>query len=851
MSYSTIYLIADPQFSYGTKTWRNTGPLKTSTYVEQFGLGFRNNYNFEFADGLNTSVIINKLTLTKAEQLTHIIVEMQEQYSETDSRTLTNTSHWFVSGFQYLRNKQYKFSLVRDVITDYWDTLTNSIKLPSVINRANAIYTNEVAAQYKHTTQLSQVKSGEILLTETDGNSEGARGWLVGYLNKSYTPAESASTQTYKTSVEDANTINLQEINSTDFLSNYSPSKGNIFAVLTSLTWHLQTKGDHTDYLYADFNAFEGAAATWQTNYPSHTSWISSLPVLSDDADFTAWAEVARNLDGDTVLDCFCDDNEAGGLVLDESASEFINTYGDKKVHFKDGFFRVHINRVNSATNTSKCGTNMKNYLLKQFNGLIKTTLSTNIETTQLIDNSFVAYTITLFEEDADFIYTTLSLDHQKTIGANYDVFMCPLGGNISYTDFDGKQVEVPINESRVRAMISALMRELVTGASGNLYDVQWLPYGYCARADLPSFDTTKSSKGLSADNCASLIYTMEATTEKPVGCGAIYWCSGNQSNFTINRELIPSNDKENAIENRIKQETTKYRLTSPNWANGFDFSAVNNDGLSQIDIYCTFKPYQPYIRVAPHFKNLYGAAYNDSRGLILGGEFSLEQVTDAWQQYQLTNKNYQAIFNRQMQTLDLQQQVAAENDVWSLVGSITGVGTGIASGFTQGFGITGGNAVAGGVMAGAAAIGGAADVAQSVRNFQNNAALRDDARQAALDNYQYQLGNIQAQPLGLSRVDSFNIDYRVYPLIEVYKCTTEELQNLRSSIEYNGIEIEQLLTDGLPQHLTDTSTAINFVSAMLIMPPTDSTDTKVPLPQWLALVNTLQSGIYTKAQEE
>lgn len=93
MSYSTIYLIADPQFSYSTKTWRNTGPLETSTYVKQFGLGFRNNYNFEFADGLNTSVIINKLTLTKAEQLTHIIVEMQEQYSETDSRTLTNTSH--------------------------------------------------------------------------------------------------------------------------------------------------------------------------------------------------------------------------------------------------------------------------------------------------------------------------------------------------------------------------------------------------------------------------------------------------------------------------------------------------------------------------------------------------------------------------------------------------------------------------------------------------------------------------------------------------------------------------------------------------------------------------------------
>lgn len=101
------------------------------------------------------------------------------------------------------------------------------------------------------------------------------------------------------------------------------------------------------------------------------------------------------------------------------------------------------------------------------------TSIKTDIAYTQLVENSLMQYTITLNTADQEFIYTTYSIDHQSTIGANYDIFMCPLGGEFTYINADGKEITATINESNTRAIISAMMQKLVTGSSGNLYDVQ------------------------------------------------------------------------------------------------------------------------------------------------------------------------------------------------------------------------------------------------------------------------------------------------------------------------------------------------------------------------------------------
>ena len=80
----------------------------------------------------------------------------------------------------------------------------------------------------------------------------------------------------------------------------------------------------------------------------------------------------------------------------------------------------------------------------------------------------------------------------------------------------------------------------------------------------------------------------------------------------------------------KIDSQTDFYRLVSPNYQGSFDFNVARNGGRVEGFIAdCTYKPYTPYIRVAPQFAWLYGTEYGDARGLICSGDFSIGFYTD------------------------------------------------------------------------------------------------------------------------------------------------------------------------------------------------------------------------------
>ena len=140
-----------------------------------------------------------------------------------------------------------------------------------------------------------------------------------------------------------------------------------------------------------------------------------------------------------------------------------------------------------------------------------------------------------------------------------------------------------------------------------------------------------------------------------------------------------------------------------------FKLSKFTDAQMSNINIDCSYKPYNPYIKLNPDFSGLYGDDWNDSTGLILGGDFSLSILTDAWTDYQLNNKNYQNIFNRQIQNIDIMNRIAREQQQFnSTVGVLTGtIGGGIGGAVTGAkvggvYGAIGGAAV--GLIGGAAA---------------------------------------------------------------------------------------------------------------------------------------------------
>lgn len=230
----------------------------------------------------------------------------------------------------------------------------------------------------------------------------------------------------------------------------------------------------------------------------------------------------------------------------------------------------------------------------------------------------------------------------------------------------------------------------------------------------------------------------------------------------------------------KTENQTTKYRLVSPNGNGVFEFSPAKMTYANNTDIgffvKCTYMPYQPYIRVFPRFARMYGSNYRDYRGLICGGDFSLPQISDSWEAYQIQNKNYQAMFNRQIESMDLQHRVGTAQDITgALAGTLQGVAGGALIGGQVG-------AITGGVVSG---IGGVADIA-------TNSILRADQREAAIQQHNWQLQNIQALPYSVTKVNNFNVDSNYVPYLEMYVCEDTETDNFIKYLDLRSYSINR-----------------------------------------------------------
>ena len=237
--------------------------------------------------------------------------------------------------------------------------------------------------------------------------------------------------------------------------------------------------------------------------------------------------------------------------------------------------------------------------------------------------------------------------------------------------------------------------------------------------------------------------------------------------------------------ETKIKNECDFYRFVSPNYNGLFEFKNTKlQDGLKSINIDCTYKPYTPYIKLNPDFSGLYGRDWNDSTGLICQGDFSLPMINDAFINYELSNKNYQQIFNRQIQDLDVNQQIAREQQQFQgIVGIATaGIGGAAAGAYA---GMQTGNAW---VAAAGAAIGAAGGTVASYLGYEKDKdwleRQQGEARSYAIDQHNYQLGNIRALPQSMSKSSPLSFNNKVWPLLETYSCTDDEKDVLRNKLK-------------------------------------------------------------------
>lgn len=422
----------------------------------------------------------------------------------------------------------------------------------------------------------------------------------------------------------------------------------------------------------------------------------------------------------------------------------------------------------------------------------------------------------------------TLLSEHINCVNSPCDILAIPIGGTLKSRLSGQSDREIKLNTFR---MVLDLTYSVSAHFSGMIADIQYLPYVSTSRI----IDGNPDSDD---DGWSRIIDTF---TNETIGW-AIWQRYAYYTKRVTNSDFDKKELPEDNVEQRKYNEEHMFRLCSPNFASSFEFSPIKNESFPNFIVHGILRPINPYIYVEPNFGGLYGSRFDDGRGLIFSGDFSLDQISDPWSQYKLQNKNYELIFNRQIQSMDLSNKIADQDATWNIAHSISGARSGAASGAAAGavLGtmIAPGIGTAIGAIAGGAASsgGGLLDIADTIRQEKNAKSIRDDARSAAIDNFQYQIGNIQAMPSTLTKISAINQDFKIFPIIEEYECTDQEKRNVNNAVRFNGLDINLITT------LSEFSRG--FVEGSIVRFPSDI---DINEAQAQAINSELQYGIYYK----
>ena len=258
---------------------------------------------------------------------------------------------------------------------------------------------------------------------------------------------------------------------------------------------------------------------------------------------------------------------------------------------------------------------------------------------------------LTLLDDSKAGINYTIPETRSKLVDAPYDMFAIPYN-SIKVINTDG-------NFNTDGSISFNIAMDIARKYSGNsevkiLYDIQLLPY-------CPMFNIMTSNSGeidissLTKDTNYTFITDNETSQNKSI---ILFPKTSSFSNtIQLDNPIVIQDYK-------VESETDMYRLCSPNYSGVFEFNAAKNGGIQYFNVNYTYMPYTPYIRVAPNFGRLYKQEFNDNRGLLCGGEFSLPIISDAWETYQLQNKNYQASFDRQISNMEVNNSVQREKEL-------------------------------------------------------------------------------------------------------------------------------------------------------------------------------------------
>ena len=716
--------------------------------------------NFRFNDGITTSEVYN------------FGPEYAPDYAILVDNDGTVKYRWYVSEIKYVRHGQVRVSFTRDVLADFREEVlgaTSLIEKATVSDNDPAIYNQEAIT-------FNMIKQAETLLKD---GSESA--WLVGYLS-----SDNSAEKTY--TATSSNEINIV-VNGLSNWGFYKYINSDFIGAPNDLTYQLKigqvdVRGSIDNAMIFAFNKWGlaktdtqegliGSAVLKQNDFsfnPSYGIFDGSFRNNNGVEEVYTPAQVRVDLtrfllDYATIFDATLyaqyeeihTDDEEGDFKRLNGCTIF-DTSNNKA-------YKISISQTQTAKLTRYAPGTDTSLFIQLKDAIVSNArrvkyVYTNLANEKDFYAKFYAnyYRISLTEIVSDTASVKITAARHIVNDAPYTIFAIPFHtvdfkiGNDTYTSDPQASV------SLARKISLELM------SSGALYDLQLLPY--CPRQDLikTGFIDLRSSIATEGSDFEKI------TDENSAIISFMIFAKESSFTFDINKTI-------EITEKKVQNQCDSWRLCSPNYNGVFEFNAVKNNGVNYFNVDCTYRPYNPYIHVNPNFKELYGNDFDDARGLICSGDFSMPASTNKWLEYEAQNKNYQQSFDRTIQNMEVQQRYERINQIANAVtGTVAGaIGGGMAGGI---FG-----AVAGGLLSGAA---GAADIAMAEE-------LRSEQIRYAKDQFSFGLENIKALPNTLAKISAFNKNNKIFPFLEHYSCTDIEREAFRNVIKYDGMTVNRI----------------------------------------------------------
>ena len=809
-------------------------PADENTPAQYKGL-LREDFNFDFNDGVVASKILNikdnEDIFYSIQRPNYIVIETSFNAGTVEDPSIVKRlTRWYILQCKQIRGKQFQLSLRRDLLADKWDEI---MQAPVFIERGNPSI-DDPAIFNREGFTYNEIKKNEFLLNNTKLSGKGG-GWIVGYLARFDESDKDHPHQDYSISAEGHQTLPPPSQ-----IKSWSSLPQRLQDLLTAGVGYHRTARDisfefglkrytsSSDFRYCTIKVFDNQSGVYTSYWDDNDDFFAdsvSFKKYSGSSYFSNSQIISHiktaysNYNHDTLavnrLRNVAEDWYESLNLTDSyknNYSSYNNTYivKDNKVYkIKLNYTnqeRVHLLSLYGADLTlgsNACAVQFKNFI-NLFVASGNRVVASNFGYTSdyyvwLYCND---YKITASLELVDFetIEATIPTTRNENLEAPYDLFCIPMG-NVGIKNNGSLLFTTMSNSALAMARGIALV-----GTSAKVFDVQVLPY--CPFPELIDSNGDIDIYGYIENHDYSFINQDVDGTDFHIGI--ILYPPSCRGTFDLD---IPSDsdiyekfliEDTSAVEKKIKAETENARFVSPNFSAMFDINIQKNNGISRINVDYFLKPYSPYIHVAPYFSGLYGEDYNDPKGLICSGDFSISTAQSQWELYQIQNKNYELIFNRQIENLDVNNSIAYEQaKVSGTINAISNTASNMFSGALAG-GVIGAGAGSSGGPYGAvigAAVGGVAGAGLGAgmgfwglqKDLELLSKSQKEARSYAEDMYTYNLGNVKALPNSLTRVSSLTENNKIFPFIEFYDCTDEEKEALRNKIKYNGMTVMRI----------------------------------------------------------